>query len=198
MQFVRTTPRWSSGGAEYINWKLNIAVGNEMSYVYYVAAREGLPLPSNGRLTISDDDTAAYKRLVANFCGAEAARYGANLNWSLGSQYPLRRHRSEILNAKRRPGYVSHVGYSKPEYSCYTCRMLAEMRGLLVGCEHDKRAIDGKLAARLTNTCLVCNTGQIEVVDGWRDQGLNEPQCGAVGAGLSAEFDNQFSFASEW
>ena len=123
---------------------------------------------------------------------------GANLNWSLGSQYPLRRHRSEILNAKRRPGYVSHVGYSKPEYSCYTCRMLAEMRGLLVGCEHDKRAIDGKLAARLTNTCLVCNTGQIEVVDGWRDQGLNEPQCGAVGAGLSAEFDNQFSFASEW
>ena len=58
--------------------------------------------------------------------------------------------------------------------------------------------IDGKLAARLTNTCLACNTGQIEVVDGWRDQGLNEPQCGAVGAGLSAEFDNGFSFASDW
>mgnify|MGYP007045167316 CR=1 FL=1 len=107
------------------------------------------------------------------------------MNWSLGSQYPLKPHRSEILNAKRHPGYVSHVGYSKPEYSCYACRMLAEMRGLLVGCEHDKRAIDGKLAARLTNTCLACNTAQIEVVDGWRDQGLNEPQCCAVGAGHS-------------
>ena len=194
----RTTPRWSSGGAEYIRCKQAIARGNEMSYVYYAAAREGLPLPSNGRLTISDDDTAAYMRLVANFCGAEATRRGADLNFERGSQLPLYRHRSEILNAKRHPGYVSHVGYSKPEYSCYACRMLAEMRGLLVGCEHDKRAIDGKLAARLANTCLVCNTVQIEVVDGWRDQGLNEPQCGAVGAGLSAEFDNQFSFASEW
>ena len=120
------------------------------------------------------------------------------MNFERGSQLPLARHRSEILNAKRHPGYVSHVGYSKPEYSCYTCRMLAEMRGLLVGCEHDKRAIDGKLAARLTNTCLACNTAQIEVVDGWRDQGLNEPQCGAVGAGISAEFDNGFSFASDW
>ena len=163
-----------------------------------MAAREGLPLPARGRITISDDDGAAYKRLVANFCGAEAARYGANLNGSLGSQYPLKPHRSEILNAKRHPGYVSHVGYSKPEYSCYACRMLAEMRGLLVGCEHDKRAIDGKLAMRLANTCLVCNTVQIEVVDGWRDQGLNEPQCCAVGAGLSDAFDNKFSFASDW